>query len=93
MTKRGVILGEVLAPVLVEQPGVLATLSRWRPRVQIPPGTLDGALVYAVMTAAPQAAGASSTLARATGRIAQLAEAAGLNPACIGSNPIPVTPR
>ena len=26
--------------VLVEQPGVLATLSRWRTRVQIPPGTL-----------------------------------------------------
>jgi hypothetical protein len=26
--------------VLVEQPGVLATLSRWRSRVQIPPGTL-----------------------------------------------------
>ncbi len=26
--------------VLVEQSGVLATLSRWRPRVQIPPGTL-----------------------------------------------------
>jgi hypothetical protein len=25
--------------VLVEQPGVLATLSRWRSRVQIPPGT------------------------------------------------------
>jgi hypothetical protein len=27
-------------PVLVEQPGVLATLSRWRSWVQIPPGTL-----------------------------------------------------
>src|SRR5688572_15853077 len=26
--------------VLVEQPGVLATLSRWRSRVQIPSGTL-----------------------------------------------------
>ncbi len=26
--------------VLVEQPGVLATLSRWRSRVQIPAGTL-----------------------------------------------------
>jgi hypothetical protein len=25
--------------VLVEQPGVLATLSQWRPRVQIPSGT------------------------------------------------------
>ena len=28
--------------VLVEQPGVLATLSRWRSRVRIPPGTLAG---------------------------------------------------
>ena len=28
--------------VLVEQPGVLATLSRWRSWVQIPSGTLDG---------------------------------------------------
>jgi hypothetical protein len=28
--------------VLVEQSGVLATLSRWRPWVQIPPGTLVG---------------------------------------------------
>ena len=28
--------------VLVEQPGVLASLSRWRSRVQIPPGTLEG---------------------------------------------------
>jgi hypothetical protein len=28
--------------VLVEQPGVLATLSRWRTRVRIPPGTLAG---------------------------------------------------
>ena len=27
--------------VLVEQSGVLATLSRWRTRVQIPPGMLD----------------------------------------------------
>ena len=27
-------------PVLVEQPGVLATLSRWRSGVQIPSGTL-----------------------------------------------------
>ena len=27
--------------VLVEQPGVLATLSRWRPSVQIRSGTLD----------------------------------------------------
>jgi hypothetical protein len=30
------------ASVLVEQPGVLATLSRWRSRVRIPPGTLAG---------------------------------------------------
>ena len=28
--------------VLVEQPGVLATLSRWRSWVRIPSGTLDG---------------------------------------------------
>jgi hypothetical protein len=28
--------------VPVEEPGVLATLSRWRSRVQIPSGTLDG---------------------------------------------------
>src|SRR5437016_3651718 len=30
------------SPVLVEQPGVLATLSRWRSWVQIPSGTLAG---------------------------------------------------
>jgi hypothetical protein len=30
------------ALVLVEQPGVLATLSRWRSWVQIPSGTLAG---------------------------------------------------
>ena len=33
--------------VLVEQPGVLATLSRWRSRVQIPPGTLLKTARYA----------------------------------------------
>ena len=31
----------------MEQPGVLATLSRWRPWVQIPPGTLDNMARYA----------------------------------------------
>ena len=30
-----------VTPVLVEQPGVLATLSRWRSRVRVPPGTLE----------------------------------------------------
>jgi hypothetical protein len=34
--------------VLVEQPGVLATLSRWRSRVQIPPGTLCSATEQAL---------------------------------------------
>ena len=33
--------------VLVEQLGVLATLSRWRPSVQIRPGTLDKMARYA----------------------------------------------
>ena len=33
--------------VLVEQPGVLATLSRWRSWVQIPSGTLDNMARYA----------------------------------------------
>ena len=33
--------------VLVEQLGVLATLSRWRPSVQIRPGTLDKIARYA----------------------------------------------
>ena len=33
--------------VLAEQPGVLATLSRWRPRVQIPSGTLGKTVRYA----------------------------------------------
>ena len=31
----------------MEQPGVLATLSRWRPWVQIPSGTLDNMARYA----------------------------------------------
>src|SRR5215475_6723387 len=44
--KRGMLWVQLppgpLKTVLVEQPGVLATLSRWRSRVRIPPGTLVG---------------------------------------------------
>ena len=61
--------------VLVEQPGVLATLSRWRSWVQIPSGTLDnasacrhnhGPLVYRRRTPAPHAGRMGSTPIRAT---------------------------
>ena len=39
-TRSAFIVLPSFVSVLVEQSGVLATLSRWRSRVQIPPGTL-----------------------------------------------------
>ena len=47
---------------------MLATLSRWRPWVQIPPGTLDGPLVYRLRTPASQAGKMGSTPIRAISR-------------------------